>query len=537
MRAVACRDARAIAAPDRRAILRVAMSPHEPYRRDDPRIGTIVAGNYRIARLLGRGGMARVYKAEDLTRGRIVAVKILHAELAADAVTLTRFQQEARTAAQIGHAHVVEVLAVGVEPGGAPFLVIEYVRGRSLAELLHAEGQLGVGRACRIACQVLEGLLAVHASGVVHRDLKPENVLLTTQDGVRDFVKLCDFGIATFAEAQQRSELTPTGRTMASPHYASPEQLAGARGRDARVDLYAVGVILFEMLAGEKPFDAPALTDLFTKILEEQQPPLRVFRRDVPDALERLVARALAKAPEQRHGSAAELLAALQPFAAPPDASHEATDTITADLRDLSLRPRSEACPAEDVGVGYQVAGVLVHSLMAFLRARLAADVMHAALAALTFDDRALVSEPIALDAWYPGRPFAELLDAAERLAGTSDRRLAAEAGRDIARRMLGERLARAAGEGLTPEQFFSQLSLVWRSAHASGEARVARITRGHGLVEIVGQAQPRVARTVAAASFLEEALRLVGAKSVDVRLSRAEALGDDRDVFEATWS
>lgn len=509
-----------------------------PLRRDDPRIGTTVADKYRIARLLGRGGMARVYKAENLATGRIVAVKILHSELTSDDVTLARFQQEARAAAQIGHRHVVEVVDLGVEPSGAPFLVMEYVRGRSLSELLRAEGELPVARACRIACQVLEALGAVHACGVVHRDLKPDNMLLTTEDGARDHVKLCDFGIATFAEAHARLELTPAGRTMASPHYASPEQLAGARGRDARVDLYAVGVILYEMLAGRKPFEAPSMADLFAKILGEEQPPLSVFRRDVPAALEAIVARALAKDPNGRQANAAELIAALTPFCGSiDDAGHEATDTITADLRALSLRARAVTLPPAPVAAEYRIAGTIASSVMEFLRERLPADLLQQALLTLDPRTRHLVSGTLSADDWVPGHGFADVIDEAERLVGTSDRRLAAEAGRYIARRTLGEPLGRAASEGLTPEQFFSQLSIVWRAAHASGEARVSRVSRGHGFVEIVGQAAPRIARTIAAVSFLGEALTILGARAVDVRLLRAQALGDDRDAFEATWS
>ncbi len=287
----------------------------------DRRIGTLVAGRYRLARLLGRGGMARVYQAEDVAGGRSVAVKLLHADLLEDATTLARFEREARAAAQVGHAHVVEVLELGVDSRGGPFLVMEHVRGRSLSELLHAEPELLVARACGIALQVLDALGAVHAAGIVHRDLKPENVLLTTAHGVDDYVKVCDFGIATFLEARASSELTPTGRTMASPHYASPEQLAGARGRDARVDLYAVGVMLFEMLAGRKPFEAPSLAELFEKVLQEDAPPLRAFRRDVPEALQALVARTLSKSPERRAASASALHAELLPFCAAPNAS------------------------------------------------------------------------------------------------------------------------------------------------------------------------------------------------------------------------
>jgi serine/threonine-protein kinase len=477
-------------------------------READVRIGAVIADKYRIGRLIGRGGMARVYQAESLETGRHVAVKLLHAELTDDGITLARFEREARAAAQVGHEHVVEIVEVGVEPTGTPFLVMEYVRGCSLFELLHAERELSVARACDIACQVLEALGAVHARGIVHRDLKPENVLLTTQRGRKDYVKLCDFGIVAFSDAYELADLTPAGRTMASPHYASPEQLAGARGRDLRVDLYAVGVMLFEMIAGRKPFEAPSLAELFDKILREAAPPLRVFRRDVPDALEKTVARALGKTPKLRHASAADLLAELLPH------------------RGVTAR-----------AVDDRIARAVAVALMAFLRERLSPAVLGQALLSLEPSARELASGLLPLVDWVPARPFADLLDHAERLAGTVDRRLAADAGRHLARHAAATLLGRARLEGLTPEQFLAELPSLWRAAQPTGEARVSEVTAGHGLVEVVGQTAPRIARTVAAASFLEEALRLLGATDVAVRLSRAESLGDDRDAFEATWS
>ncbi len=281
-----------------------------------PESGRVIAGVYRLRGLLGQGGMARVYEADHLRDGHRVALKLVHAELGANAVVRARFEREARAAAQAGHPHVVGVHAIGRDDGGAPFLVMELVRGTTLHARLRAEPMLEVARACGIARQLLEALGAVHARGVVHRDLKPENVLLAVRDAEPDFVKLCDFGIATFVEARGRSELTPAGRTMATPHYASPEQLAGSRGADPAVDLYAVGVMLYEMIAGLRPFDAPDLPALLAQIRADSPAPLRVFRRDVPPGLDALLARALGKSAASRPPSAAAWLAALRPFCA-----------------------------------------------------------------------------------------------------------------------------------------------------------------------------------------------------------------------------
>ncbi len=283
-------------------------------------MGAAIGGEYRIERLLGRGGMGSVYEAESTALGRTVAVKVLHGHLADDGVTIARFQREARAAASVRHPHVVEVLDVGVGPSGAPYLVMEYVRGRSLAETLRDGGPFEPSRAADVAGQILDGLGALHARGVVHRDLKPDNVLLTARQGRSDFVKLFDFGVATYVEgvheATRAQDLTPSGRTMGTPYYASPEQIGGSGGRDPRVDIYAVGVLAYEMLTGHRPFVAGNFADLCEAILCQEPPPMRAFRKDVPAGLEAVVRLALSKDPEARYGDADEMLAALVPFGA-----------------------------------------------------------------------------------------------------------------------------------------------------------------------------------------------------------------------------
>lgn len=279
----------------------------------------MVGGEYRIKGLLGAGGMGAVYEAGDASGGT-VAVKVLHPHLAEDDVARARFLREARVLARIDHPHVVSVVDMGVGDDGECFLVMEYVQGGSLAEMMDACAPIDASRACDVVGQVLAGLGAVHGGGVVHRDLKPENVLLTVEEGRRDFAKILDFGIAAFTGEAARAlntELTPIGRVMTTLFYASPEQLAGVTtGRDARVDIYAAGVLLYEMLAGHRPFVDQNPVDLCRAIVSSPPPPMKVFRRDVPQGLEAVVLRALAKDPAERFSCAREMLEALAPFGA-----------------------------------------------------------------------------------------------------------------------------------------------------------------------------------------------------------------------------
>jgi serine/threonine-protein kinase len=309
----------------------------------------MVAGRYRLCGRLGRGGMATVYRADDLHTGQAVAVKLLDAELAADPTVRARFAREAALATALGGAHVAAVLAVGglgaglsldvagpvahpraggaldaasaqarsLAAGGPPFLVMELVEGPDLAGLLRAEGSLSAPRAVRLISQVLAALEAVHAAGVVHRDLKPENVLVARAGTDAELAKLCDFGIATLRAAPPYDDLTPAGRSMATPHYATPEQLRGDRGRGPTVDVYAAAVVLYELLAGARPFEADSFLALCERIRDEPPAPLRVFRADVPEDLDAVVLRALSKRPADRHGSARELREALLRAVAP----------------------------------------------------------------------------------------------------------------------------------------------------------------------------------------------------------------------------
>ena len=490
------------------------------------RIGAIVGGKYRIKRLLGHGGMGTVYKAENSTIGRTVAVKILHSHLADDGTTLARFEREARAAARVDHLHVVDVLDMGVD--GAPFIVMEYVRGKSAARVVREEGAWRIVRACDVAGQTLDALHAVHQRGIVHRDMKPENILLTNVEGRADFVKLFDFGVATFMEHVRDAshDLTPTGRAMGTPYYASPEQIGGRARRDPRIDVYGVGVVLYELLCGHRPFRAESFPELCRQVLEDDPPPMRAFRKDVPAELEAVVRRALHKSPDARFQDARALHEALVPFGAEPlvDDFDDPTDTFTFDLRDLRARERQVAAAARRPAEGPDVRGVVLEEALklAHSRSGLRDQLREAAGDGLPAPDR-----------WYPEAVLAALEEGDEAF-GADDRRLVAEVGRAVARRF------RAEGEiadGVTPELLFARVDELWRRLFAEGEARVCALGLGYGVFEVANHPRPRLSRSVLMMGLLDEALELVGGRRCEVRLSKAEALGDEVDRFEAAWS
>ncbi|WP_437603481.1 serine/threonine-protein kinase [Sorangium sp. So ce590] len=283
----------------------------------DPLVGTTVAGAYRIIRLLGEGGMGRVYETHH-TRipGKRFALKTLHPELAQQATVLARFQREAEAAASVRSPHIVEIFDVNRLDDGRPCIVAEYLDGQGLGELLAASGgRLPVGTAVRIAREVCDGIAAAHAAGVVHRDIKPENIFLTG-DPACPTVKVLDFGIS---KTSAPSALTRTGMVLGTPAYMAPEQAKGDE-IDARADIYAVGAVLYHALTGQRPFERSDPTAMLLAVMTEEPPGLGTLNPEIPPALELVVQRAMAKEKEARHASMSELAGALAPFeeATPP---------------------------------------------------------------------------------------------------------------------------------------------------------------------------------------------------------------------------
>lgn len=275
-------------------------------------VGSLVHGKYRITRLLGDGGMGSVYEASHAVLGTRVAIKLLHPELMRRTGLVERFLQEARVAAQIRSPHVVAVMDVDRTPEGNAYIVMELLEGEPLSAVLDRQRKLPVRIACEYARQILEALEAAHALGVIHRDLKPENVLITFAAG-KPVLKLIDFGIAKArrTDPQQRN-LTVAGVVMGTAEYMAPEQARSADKVDARSDLYAVGVMLFEMIAGSRPVSGEDARVIAFKVERGEIAALVKVAPDVPREIAGLVHRAMAARPEMRFATAAEMRVALE---------------------------------------------------------------------------------------------------------------------------------------------------------------------------------------------------------------------------------
>ncbi len=269
----------------------------------DTLVGTTVAGRYRVGALIDRGGTCAVYRADDEKQGQLVAIKVLPAALAAQPDLARRFQREITSARRIDHPNVIQIRDSGSLADGALYMVMELLDGKSLRKVM-AGGKLEIARALGIARQILVPLERAHGMGIVHRDVKPDNVMIV--DG--DVAKLFDFGIASNDRAAEK--LTAAGVAFGTPEYISPEMAMGL-AVDGRADVYAVGVMLFELVSGKLPFRATEPAALLRAHLSEPAPPLRSVAPDAPAELEALILRAMQKTPEGRFASAQEMIGAV----------------------------------------------------------------------------------------------------------------------------------------------------------------------------------------------------------------------------------
>ncbi len=278
-------------------------------------IGQILAHKYQIESLLGRGGMGAVYVGRNLRTRKAWAIKVLLPEMSERGVVLQRFLAEAQAAGVIGHPGIVEIIDQDCD-GDLYFLVMPKLEGEELAARI-ARGPLSFAEATRIGADIADAIAAAHHAKIIHRDLKPQNVFLANRDGRRDVVQVLDFGIAKLLDDEVISHgITQTRDIYGTPHYMSPEQLRSAKEVDERTDVYAIGVILYEALAGRPPYVAETFTELVVKIMTEEPPPLATLRPDVPIGLAATIKCAMARDRNLRYPSAASLRDALRGGAA-----------------------------------------------------------------------------------------------------------------------------------------------------------------------------------------------------------------------------
>jgi serine/threonine protein kinase len=324
-------------------------SPESP--ESDALIGSVVAGRYRVEKLLGSGGMGAVYRAEHVHMKKTVALKVLHKEFIGVNEVVARFEREAIAAARIEHPNVAPARDFGKLDDGSFYLVLEYVDGTSLRELI-AEGPLDTQRAVAIAKQIALALVAAHGAGIVHRDLKPDNVMLVPQADGSERVKVLDFGIARVTLSPEiekaATHLTKVGAVMGTVAYMAPEQALGEEV-DERADLYALGVIVHEMLSGRVPFDADSAAQILAKQITQAPPPLPP---GAPAALGTLVSELLGKTRVERPPSARAVLERLEGLTA------SIGPTAPAPALDASDDPKRRRVLVAGIGAGAALIGI-----------------------------------------------------------------------------------------------------------------------------------------------------------------------------------
>jgi eukaryotic-like serine/threonine-protein kinase len=310
------------------------------------REGDILAGKYRIDKILGAGGMGVVVAAHHIRLDEKVAIKFLLPDALGSGEALGRFEREARAAVKIKSEHVARVTDVGTLENGAPYILMEYLEGGDLAAWVQQRGALPIEQAVEFVLQACEAIAEAHGLGIVHRDLKPANLFIIRRPDGGLSAKVLDFGISKVtAAAQSVSDvaMTKTRAVMGSPLYMSPEQLQSAREVDARSDIWALGIILYELLAGQVPFHGETFPDLCVKIATQTPPPLRSRRPDAPEGLERAVMKCLEKDRSNRYRNVAELAVALAPFA--PKRARVSVERISGIIQAAGLSASALALP------------------------------------------------------------------------------------------------------------------------------------------------------------------------------------------------
>jgi serine/threonine protein kinase len=320
-------------------------------------VGTVLAGKYQLDRIVGTGGMGVVVGARHLSLNTQVAIKFLLPRDIHREKLIARFQREARAASRIASPRVVRVLDIDLRDDGVPYIVMEFLEGETLQSLLERSVPLGLAESVDYMLEVAEALAAAHAAGIVHRDLKPANLFLTQGTEHERTIKILDFGIAKLFESDETdpiSGITASGAFIGSPPYMSPEQLAHPANVDARTDIWSLGIVLYECLTGATPFAASGVGPTCARILDAQPAPLRSLRPELPEVLDRILSRCLAKQKEARFASVHELARALAPLG---------TERADRSLRVIERTQERSSTPGRELGSSKPPIGTSTHTL------------------------------------------------------------------------------------------------------------------------------------------------------------------------------
>ena len=323
-----------------------------------PAPGTIISERYTIVRQIGEGGMGSVYEARHVHIGRKVAIKFLHRSEDSESTqeNLFRFLQEARIAGTLRHRNICEVTDYGTTEDGESFLVMEFLEGYSLAEAIALEKQLSPIYSLKLMGQVLEGLQEAHSKNIIHRDLKPANIFITNEKGYGELVKVLDFGISKIKQPGHDSmKLTKSGVLIGTPYYMAPEQLQGEKAVDPRCDVYACGVILYEMITGKLPFTGKTYSEIVVKVITEPIPDPAVVVPSLDQRISRLLMRCMAKDQAARPENAARLREEIEAI----------VYGTTTGLTEPMIRTKTEAVVVRKEGRAFNSKSIIIFSIIA----------------------------------------------------------------------------------------------------------------------------------------------------------------------------